>query len=439
MTKKKSGPSKGLKLAQPTQKKNGTMKTAKKSQSKDKPLYTLAKELSALLPAPLNLAARAATEGINAIRGFGDYEVMGNSLGIKGTAGAGVPAFSVPNSHRVVHRECLGTVTSPGTGFTLLKKLVVNPSDPRTFPWLSSIAKNYISYIVHGMVFIFESNSSEYAATSGLGSVCLATRYDPREDDYQSFVEMQNSQFAISSKPSQNIIHPIECAPRFQPTDTFYVRRGNESETTYMYDKCKTYLGVEGLSAAAGTVIGRIWVTYDIEFKSPALEPPIGGFQCGELGWGSGSGKKLVEACTFATYDPNRSTTNKLIAAVSAYSTDPNKKNAPLTLVNTDNSMRFYKKGIYWISWNITGSGLNTGPGGEGLLTTNTVGNCGGTIEQIFPTVSNSSAFAAYTYLVVITVDGNSVDDYFQVRFAELATGTVTGRNAYLSACPYYG
>ena len=218
MTKKKSSPSNGLKLAtnnNQNNRKSGAVKTAKRPQSapKDKPLYTLTKELSALLPAPFNPAARAATEGINAIRGFGDYEVMSNSMGVKGTAGGGVPSFSVPNSHRVVHRECLGTVSSPGPGFSLIKKLTVNPSDANTFPWLSAIARNYVSYIVHGMVFIFESNSSEYAATSGLGSVCMATRYDPRESDFESFVEMQNSQFAISSKPSQNMIHPIECAP----------------------------------------------------------------------------------------------------------------------------------------------------------------------------------------------------------------------------------
>jgi hypothetical protein len=271
-----------------------------------------------------------------------------------------------------------------------LKKLVVNPSDTTTFPWLSSLAGNYIMYDVHGAVVVFESNSSEYAASSGMGTVCIATRYDSREPQFSSMLEMQNSMFAVSAKPSHNIIHPIECKKGFQPIDTYYVRRGNESSTIFNYDKCTTYVGVEGLNAAVGTVIGRLWISYDIEFKSPALpvvDAPSATFTSKHSyhrkAWGTSTEKNAaVYMSSGMTISANMS--NTTVSDVT-YGAPASSANTAVVVDSAGKAIRFYKAGTYVVSWNISGTGLDTTQDGEAIGTFTSAGLMSGTREQLSP------------------------------------------------------
>ncbi len=93
------------------------------------PFQTAYRAVKKVAPFPIN----AVMEGITAITGVGDYTVEGNSLGgqlgFRGTATSSIPQFNAATSNRVCHRECLGTVVSPGSAFTSLKKLTFNPSD----------------------------------------------------------------------------------------------------------------------------------------------------------------------------------------------------------------------------------------------------------------------------------------------------------------------
>lgn len=207
--------------------------------------------------------------GLAKVVGMGDYVVDQNSVLTSGAAVTSVPNFPSMSNNRVRHKECLGVIRSAGnTNFSILRKLRFNPGDPNTFPWLNSFAGNFTSYKVHGAVLVFETNTSDYAATPYLGTVCIGTRYDTREPDFVSMTEMQNCKFSVSAKPSQSILHPIECKDGFQPFDTWQVRRGNETDVTYGYDKCTVFVAAEGLQGSS-TVIGRLWVSYDIELLNP--------------------------------------------------------------------------------------------------------------------------------------------------------------------------
>lgn len=435
-----------------TQKKGNGKKNAAKSQvqravtpkqqQKVPPALRIARNVAGRMPGLLGLAASGIVEGVNAIGGFGDYTVSANSLTTRGTSGVGVPQFQVMNGNRVVHRECIGVLTSTGSSFAILKKLTINPSDTIAFPWLSALASNYIMYDVHGAVIVFESNSSEYAASSGMGTVCIATRYDSREPQFSSMLEMQNSMFAVSAKPSHNIIHPIECKKGFQPIDTYYVRRGNESGTQYNYDKCTTYVGVEGLNAAAGTVIGRLWISYDIELKSPAL-PVVGGptsvytskHEYYRKSWASSSEKNaVVYMSSGMTRSPTLSNTNLAEVTFAA----PSSTNNTAVVVNSAGKfIRFYKAGTYLVSWNISGSGLDTTQDGEAIATFTSAGTFTGAQEQISPYGTTfSSTLASYTWQIVVkgTYDGDT--SYHQLSISDLATGTITAACGFIESHP---
>lgn len=213
--------------------------------------------------------------GISAITGMGDYTVQANTLASTGSASLGVPQFNVGSTHSVAHRECLGTLTATGSqAFQLNAQYRFNPSDTTTFPWLSSMAKNFQSYRVRGAVVVYESNTSEFSSSPYMGTICIGTKYDVNESPFSNMVEMQNAKFSVSAKPSQHLIHPIECARGFQPTDVFYIRNGTESTTAFNFDKCMIYVATEGITATVGQVLGRMWITYDIELINPILPTP---------------------------------------------------------------------------------------------------------------------------------------------------------------------
>ena len=90
-----------------------------------------------------------------------------------------------------------------------------------------------------------------------------------------------NSKFAVSTKPSMNLAAPVECAPSESPQAGYFIEHGVETLGAEIRQTCKGMLnvGTDGLSVAPGTIVGQLYVTYDIElmypFHSNVQEPPI--------------------------------------------------------------------------------------------------------------------------------------------------------------------
>jgi len=295
------------------------------------------------------------------IFGMGDYVIEENSLsdvlGKAGSATQNVPAFSPMANNRVRHRECLGVVRVPAdTNFNIVKKLKFNPTDPDTFPWLNNMAGGYTSYKVHGAALIYETNTSEYSATPYMGTVCLGTRYDTRESDFTSMVEMQNAKFSVSAKPSLNILHPLECKRGFQQVDTWLCRRGNESTTTYLYDKCNIYVATEGITAAAGTVLGRLWLTYDIELINPVLPLEniqiMAGSDYWKFGWGNTTIKNFNDCMITLGSRASQEEGPPL------YCTTLAAKTSSTAIYSNAGIMRIVKPGTYVFGYNVNGATL---------------------------------------------------------------------------------
>jgi len=212
---------------------------------------------------------------IKSITGMGDYEIRSNSL--MGDGGSGdVPQFTNAGSMRSVriqHREYLQDVSS-STGFQNLT-FAINPANAILFPWLSAMAQNFQEYKIHGMVFTFNSLSSDAlnSTNTALGAVIMSTDYNSANQPYASKQAAENSEYTVSCKPSSSLQHGIECDPSMTVNQGhLYISPFNNGTTPAGQD-IKTYnlalfqFMTQGSQASA--TIGELWVSYDIELIKP--------------------------------------------------------------------------------------------------------------------------------------------------------------------------
>jgi len=225
------------------------------------------------------LAGRGLGAGLSAITGYGNYTVKRNSLGKVSSSCDMVPQF-VKNEHsiRVVHREYISDVVVPAnpTQFQVTYAQKINPGNTLMFPWLAKMAKQYSQYKIHGMVFTFKTMSSEYSANGPLGTVMMATNYDAIERIYASKVELENSEFAVSCKPSESLIHAIECDPKYSTLEMLYIRdssyeNAGETADRRFFDFGTFQFATSGLPGLVGSTMGEFWVSYDIELCKPVV------------------------------------------------------------------------------------------------------------------------------------------------------------------------
>jgi hypothetical protein len=230
-------------------------------------------------------------QGLSRLVGFGDYEVVSNSLGRLGGVippGEAIPSFGVMGaSTRVRHREYLGDITVPSspTAFTLAS-YVVNPGNAYTFPWLATIANQYQQYKFDGLIFEFRTLSSDITSGGALGAVIMASNYDVVQDNFANKIQMENSQYAVSTKPSCSMIHTMECAPGQVANNLYYVSSFGPSsvagQDNRFYDLANFQLATQGLPGSAGQVLGELWVSYDVQLFKPVINAEdVGAFITG--------------------------------------------------------------------------------------------------------------------------------------------------------------
>jgi len=198
------------------------------------------------------------------IRGKGDY-VVSNSL-----VGATVPSFGA-SAVTIRQREFLGFVEA-STSFSI-SKYALNPGQSATFPWVSGMAGLYEEYRFGGLIFEFKTTSATAigSTNTALGSVIMATDYDPANPPFADSRAMKVTLFANSAVPCVSSMHAIECS-RSSGQNVSYVRTGPPLEGTdiRLYDWGNFYIATEGMQEAC--TIGELWVSYDIHFSKPVLQ-----------------------------------------------------------------------------------------------------------------------------------------------------------------------
>jgi len=208
------------------------------------------------------------------VTGYGDYYVNGVRKYPKVDS---LPRFkNYGRQTRVRHREYIQDITSSSTALDFkVTTLSINPGIATTFPWLSTIAQNYEEYRIRGMLFEFKSTSSDSlnSTNTSLGTVVMASQYNVLQPPFNNKQQMENYEFSAAAKPSQSLLHAIECNPRETPSPELFVRTSGQSVTgsdLRLYDHANFSIattGVQGLD----TVLGELWVTYDIELLKPKM------------------------------------------------------------------------------------------------------------------------------------------------------------------------
>jgi len=222
------------------------------------------------LAGPMGEAAGAL---LSQITGHGDYSVKRNSL-IENGLHPSEMSFSPGGAAkiRVKKREFVENIVVPDDPVAFdQRQYRLQPTNQASFPWLSTIAVNFQEWELHGAIFSFESTCSNYSADMALGTIAFATQYNANEMPYNSMDGILQAAFHSRANPSESLMHGIECDPKLQASEHLFTRRHGTSGPPNLYDHGVTTFATEGLPATAGTVIGRIFVTYDIELNMPAL------------------------------------------------------------------------------------------------------------------------------------------------------------------------
>lgn len=214
--------------------------------------------------------------GIGTIFGSGDYEMVGQNPSYNVlTNGAQIPKFSTTRQTNIVsHREYLGDITGT-TAFTN-RVYPINPGSTLTFPWLSTLAQCYQQYKIHGLIFEFRPLITDFVTSGAPGVVVMATNYNADEPAYTTKQAMENSEYAVSVKPTCNLMHGVECASNQTVLNELYVRPAGLASNL---DLKFTDLGNFQFASQGNPtqLLGELWCSYTIEFFKPLLPNDVGG------------------------------------------------------------------------------------------------------------------------------------------------------------------
>ncbi len=214
--------------------------------------------------------------GIGSIFGSGDYTMTGSAPSYNLlTNGKQIPQFSSGSATNIVcHREYLGDIM--GTAAFNNTQYPLNPGIASVFPWLSTVAQNYQEYKFHGLVFEFRPLITDFVTGGAPGVVVMATNYNADAPIYNSKQQMENSEFAVSVKPTNALMHGVECAMNQTILPQRYVRTGAppSGQDLRLYD-----YGNFQFATSSNPIqnLGELWVSYCVEFFKPQLTATSGG------------------------------------------------------------------------------------------------------------------------------------------------------------------
>lgn len=202
------------------------------------------------------------------ITGYGDYKVTANSL----VLGDNVPEFAnISNREvRIVHKEYIGDLYCGANGVFKIQNFKINPGSTISFPWLSGLSQNYQQYRINGMIFYFKSTSANAlnSTNTNLGQVLISTNYNVLAKSFENTSDMLNAEFSTSGKPSDDMVHMIECAPKETPIKELYIRNSsvpvNEISDDRLYDYCNIQVATVGMQSTSEIMVGQLWISYDI-------------------------------------------------------------------------------------------------------------------------------------------------------------------------------
>lgn len=166
----------------------------------------------------------------------------------------------------VSHHEYIRDVPASTSAFNIGFALGVNPGDPITFPWLSSIAARFESYRFKKLIFRYVTE----APTSERGYVILVADYDPSDPAPLDKTTAFQFQSSVRGAPWETFVHS-STAQNLSKRSSYFVRNSvlPANQDVQLYDTCKLYCIVGSNIGPAS--LGELWVEYEVELMTPQI------------------------------------------------------------------------------------------------------------------------------------------------------------------------
>lgn len=215
------------------------------------------------------------------VMGVGAYRGVKKGRGGSAILGGDPPTVQNSSGGFIVrHREYIGDLNTSQSFSNYAFSL--NPGLNSTFPWLATVAQNFEEWVPRGIVFEFKTTSSDAVvstnANAALGTVIMATEYNPYNGFFASKQQMENYEFAKSCKPSQSMLHGVECKKTQNPLGKYFVRTQAvpTSQDARFYDLGVFQIAAVGMQSN-GAPCGELWVSYEIELSKPRITVGVEG------------------------------------------------------------------------------------------------------------------------------------------------------------------
>jgi hypothetical protein len=219
-------------------------------------------------------------KSINAVTGLGSYKILSNSLM------PGAPRV-INRNHRgnatiMRHREYVADIVSSSVANTFsVATYPIQPALDNLFLFLSQIACNFEEYSLEGMVVEYKTTSCDAlnSVNTALGTVIIATSYNSNLPPFASKGEMESYEFSSACKPSECMLHYIECAPNQSVLTELYCRPGplGGNQDLRLYDIGNLQVATSGMQGTSVRV-GELWISYQIALLKPKLYASLGNF-----------------------------------------------------------------------------------------------------------------------------------------------------------------
>lgn len=166
-------------------------------------------------------------------------------------------------STRIVHRELITDIDG-SVSFGVGTALSLNPGISTTFPWLSTQASGWEQYRFHRLDFEYITRSP----TTATGSVYLAPDYDTLDSEPGTEQQIATYRDTTEDAPWKDQCCQLDPSAMFPIGPRKYIRSGLVGTSDLKtYDAGRMYVATTGQAGTDG--IGKLWVSYDVEFFVP--------------------------------------------------------------------------------------------------------------------------------------------------------------------------
>lgn len=132
---------------------------------------------------------------------------------------------------------------------------------------------SFSCYKVDGAVLEFESLLGDIMTSGPIGACTIATDFNPSRAAPTSADALEGLDDCFSFKLSESCGYAVECDPRRLPLGCYMVRSGplSTGQNLNDYDQAVVYLAVEPGSVTAGSLLGKLYMTWCVTFDKPSL------------------------------------------------------------------------------------------------------------------------------------------------------------------------